>query len=46
MLSIGIVVTVVAGIVGLVIVAAGRPRVDDLGSLSERWIAANRLDSE
>ena len=46
MLSIGIVVTVVAGIVGLVIVAARRPTVDDLGSLSRRWIAANRLDSQ
>ena len=46
MLSIGIVVTLVAGMVGLVIVATRRPAVDDLGSLSRRWIAANRLDSQ
>jgi hypothetical protein len=47
MLWIGMVVTLVAGIVALmVVILARRPGdVDELGSVTERWIAEHRVDS-
>ena len=47
MLWIGAAVTLVAGIVALmVVILAKRPAdVDDLGSVSDHWIAQHRVDS-
>ena len=47
MLSMGLAMMLVAGIVALtaVVLVLRRPAVDDLGSVSPRWVAANRFDS-
>jgi hypothetical protein len=48
MLSIGLTVTFVAAIVALmvVILAKHSDDADDLGSMSQHWIAENRVDSQ
>ena len=47
MLWIGTAVTLVAGIVALMVVILAKrpPDVDDLGSVSDHWIAQHRVDS-
>jgi hypothetical protein len=47
MLWIGTAVTLVAGVVALVaVILAKRPAdVDELGSVTDRWIAEHRVDS-
>jgi hypothetical protein len=48
MLSIGIAMTLLAVIVALtaVVVFLRRPAIHDPGSLSKRWVASNRFDSQ